>query len=59
MKINVTLPFDNIADLEEFLRPEAVAEIGSVLERAGFDGEHGLQLGGGKLDGYVQKSRST
>jgi probable F420-dependent oxidoreductase len=38
MKINVTLPFDNIANPEEFLRPEAVAEVGSVLERAGFNG---------------------
>jgi len=38
MKIHVTLPFDNIADPEQFLRPEAVAEVGAVLERAGFDG---------------------
>ncbi len=38
MKINVTLPFDNIANPEEFLRPEAVAEIGAALERAGFNG---------------------
>jgi probable F420-dependent oxidoreductase len=38
MKINVTLPFDNIESPREFLHPEAVAEIGAVLERAGFDG---------------------
>jgi probable F420-dependent oxidoreductase len=38
MKINVTLPFDNIENPQEFLRPEAVTEIGSVLERAGFNG---------------------
>ena len=38
MKINVTLPFDHIENPEEFLRPEAVTQIGSVLERAGFNG---------------------
>ncbi len=38
MKINANLPFDQIDKPEEFLRPEAVAEIGAVLERAGFDG---------------------
>lgn len=38
MKINVTLPFDNIANPAEFLRPEAVTEIGAVLERSGFNG---------------------
>ena len=38
MQINVTLPFDNIANPEEFLRPEAVAQVGAVLERAGFNG---------------------
>jgi len=38
VKINVTLPFDNIANPEEFLTPEAVAQVGLVLERAGFDG---------------------
>jgi probable F420-dependent oxidoreductase len=38
MKINATLPFDRIDDPEEFLTPEAVAEVGKVLERAGFDG---------------------
>ena len=38
MKINVTLPFDNIANPDEFLRPEAVTQVGAVLERAGFNG---------------------
>jgi probable F420-dependent oxidoreductase len=38
MKINVTLPFDQIDRPQEFLLPEAVAGIGSVLERAGFHG---------------------
>jgi probable F420-dependent oxidoreductase len=38
MKINVTLPFDNIANPEEFLHPQAVTQIGAVLERAGFNG---------------------
>jgi probable F420-dependent oxidoreductase len=38
MQINVTLPFDNIANPEEFLHPEAVTQIGAVLERAGFSG---------------------
>jgi probable F420-dependent oxidoreductase len=38
MKVNVTLPFDNIDTPEEFLNPEAVTEIGAVLERAGFNG---------------------
>jgi len=38
MQINVTLPFDNIANPEEFLHPEAVTQIGAVLERAGFNG---------------------
>jgi probable F420-dependent oxidoreductase len=38
MKVNVTLPFDNIANPDEFLNPEAVRQIGSVLERAGFNG---------------------
>jgi len=38
MKINVTLPFDNIENPQEFLRPEAVTHIGAVLERAGFNG---------------------
>ena len=38
MKINVTLPFDNIDNTNEFLTLEAVTQIGAVLERAGFDG---------------------
>ena len=38
MKINVTLPFDNIDNPNEFLTLEAVTQIGAVLERAGFDG---------------------
>jgi probable F420-dependent oxidoreductase len=38
MKVNVTLPFDNIANPAEFLQPEAVSQIGAVLERAGFNG---------------------
>lgn len=38
MKINVTLPFDNIESPREFLTLEAVTQIGAVLERAGFDG---------------------
>ena len=38
MKINVTLPFDNIGNPQEFLTPEAVQQVGSVLERAGFNG---------------------
>ncbi len=38
MKINVTLPFDNIANPAEFLHPDAVAQIGAALERAGFNG---------------------
>jgi len=38
MKINVTLPFDNSENSQEFLQPEAVKQIGAVLERAGFNG---------------------
>ena len=38
MKINVTLPFDQIEQPDEFLRPEAVTEISRLLERLGFDG---------------------
>ena len=38
MKVNVTLPFDHIENPAEFLQPEAVTEIGAVLERAGFNG---------------------
>ncbi len=38
MQIHVTLPFDQIESPDEFLTPEAVIEVGTVLERAGFDG---------------------
>src|ERR1700679_4081862 len=38
MKINVTLPFDQIENPAEFLLPEAVVEIAKVAERAGFYG---------------------
>ena len=38
MKINATLPFDRTDSPEEFLQPEAVTEIGSLLERVGFNG---------------------
>jgi probable F420-dependent oxidoreductase len=38
VKINVTLPFDNIESPREFLLPEAVTEVAAVAERAGFDG---------------------
>ncbi|MGB8365020.1 MAG: LLM class F420-dependent oxidoreductase [Rhizomicrobium sp.] len=38
MKINVTLPFDRTDAPDEFLRQEAVYEVGAVLERAGFHG---------------------
>jgi probable F420-dependent oxidoreductase len=38
MKINVTLPFDNIESPQEFLEPDAVTEIAMVAERAGFYG---------------------
>ena len=38
MKINVTLPFDNIEGPREFLLPEAVAEVAALAERVGFDG---------------------
>lgn len=38
MRINVTLPFDQIEYGEEFLLPEAVTEIGAVVERVGFNG---------------------
>lgn len=38
MRINVTLPFDQIHDPAEFLRPEAVTQIGASMERAGFSG---------------------
>ena len=38
MKINATLPFDNIANPTEFVAPEAMAQIGAVLEKNGFNG---------------------
>jgi probable F420-dependent oxidoreductase len=38
MKINVTLPFDQIEDPGEFLQPEAIVEIAQLVERLGFDG---------------------
>jgi probable F420-dependent oxidoreductase len=38
MKINATLPFDRTGSPEEFLRAEAVTEIGALLERVGFNG---------------------
>lgn len=37
MKINVTLPFDNLEQADEFLTPEAVAEISRHVERLGFN----------------------
>ena len=39
MKINVTLPFDNIENPQEFLPPEAVTQVGSARwSGSGFDG---------------------
>jgi probable F420-dependent oxidoreductase len=38
MRINVTLPFDQLEHPEEFIQPDAVREIGAALERAGFAG---------------------
>jgi probable F420-dependent oxidoreductase len=38
MKINVTLPFDDIENPKEFLQPEAVTEIAATAERVGFYG---------------------
>jgi probable F420-dependent oxidoreductase len=38
VKINVTLPFDNIESPREFLLPQAVTEIAALAERVGFDG---------------------
>jgi probable F420-dependent oxidoreductase len=38
MKINVTLPFDNIESPQEFLLPEAVTEVARLAERVGFAG---------------------
>jgi probable F420-dependent oxidoreductase len=37
MKANVTVPFDHIEHPEEFLTPEAVTEVATLLERIGFD----------------------
>ena len=37
MKINVTMPFDRLDAAEEFVRPEAVAEIGKVIDRTRFN----------------------
>ncbi|HTH29316.1 MAG TPA: LLM class flavin-dependent oxidoreductase, partial [Sphingobium sp.] len=36
MKINIPLPFDHIEPPGEFDSMEAVAEVGAVIERAGF-----------------------
>jgi probable F420-dependent oxidoreductase len=36
VKINVTMPFDRTDASEEFVRPEAIAEIGAALDRTGF-----------------------
>ena len=38
MRINVTLPFDQIENPAEFLRPEAVVEVAQTAERVGFYG---------------------
>jgi len=38
MRINATLPFDRTDAPDEFLRPDAVRDIGAALERAGFSG---------------------
>ena len=38
MKITVTLPFDQIENPEEFLQPEAVTQIATLVERVGFEG---------------------
>ena len=38
MKINVTLPFDQLEHPEEFLVPEAVVEVSQLAENLGFDG---------------------
>jgi probable F420-dependent oxidoreductase len=37
VKINVTMPFDRTDAADEFIRPDAVAEIGKVLDRTGFN----------------------
>ncbi len=38
MKINVTLPFDRTDAPDEFVRADAVTEIGALLDRTGFHG---------------------
>jgi probable F420-dependent oxidoreductase len=38
MHIHVTMPFDELKHPEEFMTPEAVTEIGAVVERVGFNG---------------------
>jgi probable F420-dependent oxidoreductase len=38
MRINVTLPFDQVENPAEFLRPDAVVEVAQAAERAGFYG---------------------
>ena len=37
MKINVTMPFDRLDAAEEFVRPEAVAEVSAAVDRLGFN----------------------
>jgi probable F420-dependent oxidoreductase len=37
VKINATMPFDRTDAPDEFVRPEAVAEVGAVLDRTGFN----------------------
>jgi len=37
VKINVTMPFDRLDAAEEFVRPEAVAEIAAATDRLGFN----------------------
>ena len=36
IKINVSLPFDDLGTAAEFMTPESVAEVGKVLDAAGF-----------------------
>jgi probable F420-dependent oxidoreductase len=37
VKINVTMPFDRLDAAEEFVRPEAVAEVAAAVDRLGFN----------------------
>jgi probable F420-dependent oxidoreductase len=37
VKINVTMPFDRLDRAEEFVRPEAVAEVAAAVDRLGFN----------------------